>query len=597
MSITTDLAPRPEPAQISPTGTNTSLEPQTNKPEPDKTSFNVQLAQIPPSSTNTDLEPQTNKPEPDKTSPNVQLAQIAPASTNTDLVPQTNKPEPDKTSLNMQMAQIPPASTNTDLVPGTNKPEPDKTPPNMQLAQIPPTSTNIDLKPNPKPVRIELPKGYEIAELERPKLDEALRQIHLVRNYVDAQVNSMVEQKIADGEFSGGASAECQKYYTAECTLRYWTTEYPRFTRPWRLAMSFQTLNPPAINLADFTVDDLLECLQNFGAPEVMEDLRPLVIHDFEAGGFQPAEEPIERKYTGVTSWVYVSEDPGLPKSFEFTPRLNYYRLWVKVTHTLEDGIPIVMIQRSYDPDYNRIFLDEIGHKMQQFVDAANGIIQDVTDTLLLEAPGQDMTTASSDSAMVPQTDRPATDNTSLIVTGVLPTSITTDSTPQTNRPEPDITVQLARAPPTSTSTNSRLGQRLQQPEGSELRIRVDDWPELDETVAEEDVMAHTEGSSSGHSMDNPTLNPTKKPARNTKKLQQATKRTEDTPAGHPGKARRLGNTSKEMVQTEPEDTDMQENSDGERLDHVGPEQEIHEKEKRPGKKLKSRKHSQSILE
>jgi len=656
MSITTGLAPQQEP---------------------DKSSPNVQQAQIPLTSTNADLEPQT-KPEPDKASLDVHLAQIPPTSTNTDLEPQTNKSEPDKASLNVQQAQIPPMSTNTDLVPQLNKPEPDKTALNVKLAENPST-VYIDLQPNCRPVRIELPKGYEISELDRPKLDEALRQIHLVRDYVDAQVNSMVKQKIVIGEFSGEASAECQKYYTAECTLRYWTTEYPRFTRLLMTAGLYNQLEFPPIKLSDFTVDDLLKWLQTIRVPEVMEDLRPLVIHDFEAGSFQPAEEPIIRKYTGVASWVYVLEDKYPPKSFQFTPRLNYYRLRVTVTHKLKDGVPIVIIQGSVDWDPNRIFLHKMGSKMQQFVDAANGIIQDVSDTLLLEAPDQDqyhMTTVSANSAMVPHT---ATDDTPLIVAGVLPTGITTDSTPETNRPEPDIPMQLARVPPTSTSTDSRLGQRpirLQQPEGSELQIKVDDLPELDEPVAEEDGMAHTEGSSSGHSidhstlnptkklarntnklqqatkrtrdtpaghtgkarslgntsikmvqtepedtdmqenydgerldhvgtegsssdhsMDQPTLNPTKKPVRNTKKLQQATKRAEDTLAGHTGKARSLGNTSKEMAQTEPEDTDMQENSDRERLDHVGPEQGIHEKEKRPGKKLKSRKHSQSILE
>jgi len=158
-------------------------------------------------------------------------------------------------------------SITTDL---TSHTEPDRTALNVQLAHIPSTTIYIDLQPIRRPVRGELPEDYEVSELDRPKLDEALRQIYLVHDYVDAQIISMVKQNIAVGEFSSEASAECQKYYTAECTLRYWMAEYPRFTQPWIYARYIHTMGFP-INLSDFTIDDLLRCLQNIGAPEVME--------------------------------------------------------------------------------------------------------------------------------------------------------------------------------------------------------------------------------------------------------------------------------------------------------------------------------------
>jgi len=202
------------------------------------------------------------------------------------------------------------------------------------------------------------------------------------------------------------------------------------------------------------------------------------VIHDFKAGSFQPAEEPIKRKYTGVASWVNVSEDLDRPKCFKFTPRLDYFRLWVEVTHTLKAGVSIVMIQITFEHDHSRIFLDEIGSKMQQFVDAANGKIQEVSDTLLLKAPDQGryhMTTAVP--GAFPSFSSPsfAVGDILPIVIGDLPTII-----------------GVAEAEDSSSG---------------------DDWPE-------------TEDSSSSQSMDHPTPNPTKK--------------------------------------TEPEDTDMQENSDRE---------------------------------
>ncbi|KAF8458497.1 hypothetical protein BGX38DRAFT_1138931 [Terfezia claveryi] len=482
---------------------------------------------------------------------------------------QASKPDPDYNSLIPSGG--PPMSTCTDLALQTNKLEPNKT--SLSVAQIPPTSTNTDIQPESRPVRLDLPKGFDnVWQLYKPVVDEALQRVHLARNYINAKINSMVKQKIADGELSSEASIKCQKYCIAECTLKYWASEYPRFTRPTEVVGSFRKLLPAPIKLSDFTIDYLLILIVDIAAPEIMEDLRPLVVRDFEDGCFQPAKKSIKRSYTGVASFVFVYQCYR-PGTFEAEPRMDYYTISIEVKHKVQDGVPIVKFKATANWTQNVIVLDKMGHEMQQFVDAANGVIQDLPDDLLLTAPNQEqsLTIATSNSAMVPQTltDRSGADDNPLTASGVLLTSNTTASIPQTNYPEPHTTVQLARTPAPRTR------------------------PELNEAVVKEDGITPIVGSASGHSMDNSNLNPTKNPARNTEELQKATKCAGHTRTSHIGRSRSFGRNSKEIVQTEPKDMAMQDNFDTERLNHVGPEQKNHDKERSPRKKLKSVKSSQ----
>ena len=409
------------------------------------------------------MPPQADKPDPDNS------RSLSPT---TNLVRQMSKPEPGKLS---SLSGGPPT---TGLVYHSRT---------SPLAQIP-TSTE-----NSRTIRVDLPQDYKISERDKPKLDEAVRQVNLARDYVNAQINIMVKEKIAAGEYSGEMSAEYQKLCTAECTMEYWAAGCPRFSRMTTTAGATGR-HRFRFNRSDLTIDMLLACMLNSSKPELIEDLRPLVTRDFEAGCFQPAKEPINHSYIGAATWVYVERE-----DFEFQPTINYYSdLSVNVRYEDKDGVPTVVVLVSAIWDHNLIYLDIMGQKMQQVVDAANRIVQEIPD-LLLKAPG--------------------------------------------------------------------------------------DRQEVDKAVAEADGVAHSEGSSSGHPMEESAPSPTKKPI---KTLHQAAKCTANTQAGQAG---RPSSKLKEMVPTDPENIDMQDISDRERL---GPKPEIHEKEKRPKKKLSSAKRSRS---
>ena len=207
----------------------------------------------------------------------------------------------------------------------------------MQLAQIPPTDTNTE---NSRTVRVELRLDYSVSERDKPKLDEAVRQVNLVRDYVNVQINSMVKEKIASGEYSSEMSAEYQKLCTAECTMRYWAAGCPRFSQPTTVigAYGSQTFR---ISLSNFTIDTLLTCVLKISQPELMEDLMPLVTHDLDAGCFQPANEPTKHTYIGAATWV--------DRDSEFLPTISHYKdLSLDVKHEDKYGVPTFFFFEVY---------------------------------------------------------------------------------------------------------------------------------------------------------------------------------------------------------------------------------------------------------